>query len=414
MKRAATPFIVLIVTGLLLISCGGGSNPNPSTSGIKKRAFITVTRPDPLGVRSYIQIIDAAADTESFFTIPAGTPFSGLGSNPTLMVLSSDKKTTFVVDASGNAVYVLDNAKEDVVAKVSGLPSWTESLAVSSDAKTAWAAVRNAPVTGAPTGAIQVLDIANAKISAQIPVPLVHFVALSHDGKKLLAFSDQSDSIAIVDTTSNTVTASVAGFDRPVQGFFTSDDSKAYILNCGAECGGATASVQVLDLTTNTAGAALTVSGATTGLINGTALFVAGTTSTGGRLDVVDLTAFTVTKSGVPIGDGYHGPIALGPNNKLFVGAKNCTNLSTVPGSGCLTIFDTSAQTVVVPEVDCSTAAPSTKQCGPVTSLQPIADRKVVYVIQNGELVIYDATTSAPQSTQIDIVGSAFDVRTVD
>ena len=44
----------------------------------------------------------------------------------------------------------------------------------------------------------------------------------------------------------------MGGFDRPVQAFFSSDDNTAYVVNCGAECGGTQASVQKLDLTINT------------------------------------------------------------------------------------------------------------------------------------------------------------------
>ncbi len=418
MKRGAT-VLTILVAGLLLISCGGGStNPNPGTSGIKKRAFITVTRPQPSGFSTtFIQIIDAAKDVESAFAVPANPSLATLGVNPTLMVLSSDKSKTLVFDAGENNVIVVDNAKEDIVGTVGSgttarsttLPSWTESIALSSDAKTAWVAVRNAPVTGAQTGAVEVLDISDPttadhfKDTAEIPVPLAHWVVLSHDGKKLLVFSDQSDSVSIVDTTTNTVTATVPGFDRPVWGFFTADDSKAYILSCGAECGGTAANVRVLDMTTNTPGASVAVSGATTGLINGTTLYVAGTTAAGGRLDVVDLNSFTVTKPGIPVSEGYHGPIALAANGKLFIGAKNCTNRTDVANSGCLSIVDTSALTAVVDNAN-----------GFVTGLQPIAERNVVYVIEGGELVIYDATTNAPKSTQIDIVGNAFDVKTVD
>ena len=43
-----------------------------------------------------------------------------------------------------------------------------------------------------------------------------------------------------------------------------------------------------------------------------------------------------------------------------------------------------------------------------------MSDRDVVYVIEGGELVIYDTTTGKPQTTQIDIVGKAIDVRVVD
>src|SRR5947207_4884145 len=44
---------------------------------------------------------------------------------------------------------------------------------------------------------------------------------------------------------SKTVTGT--GLDHPSYAVFSADDSKAYILNCGSECGGTQASVSVLD-----------------------------------------------------------------------------------------------------------------------------------------------------------------------
>ena len=54
-----------------------------------------------------------------------------------------------------------------------------------------------------------------------IPVPRAHRLVLSHDGTKLLVFSDNSDSVTIIDTGSNTVQQTVTGFDRPVSGVFS-------------------------------------------------------------------------------------------------------------------------------------------------------------------------------------------------
>ena len=84
------------------------------------------------------------------------------------------------------------------------------------------------------------------------------------------------------------------------------------------------------------------------------------------------------------------------PNNKLFIGARTCTG-------GCLTIVDSSSLSAVV-----STAG------GSVTGIQPIPERPVVYVVEGGELIIYDSATSQPQSTQIEITGNAQDVIFVD
>src|SRR5262249_1997113 len=152
-----------------------------------------------------------------------------------------------------------------------------------------------------------------------------------------------------------------------VWGIFSSDDSMAYILNCGPECGGTSAGITVLDMSSNTAGTPLPVDAATIGLLSGSTLYLAGTpppnplgtnTCTGtttsattcGRLEVVDIGSMTVTASAI-ITDGYHDRIEMGANGQLFVGAHNCTNI-TIPGGevrGCLSIFDTNKSTVVIP-----------------------------------------------------------------
>jgi len=169
------------------------------------------------------------------------------------------------------------------------------------------------------------------------------------------------------------------------------------------------------------------VHGATIGLLSGTTLYVAGTppppapganTCTGsttaatscGRLDVVDLTSMTVSGSAI-ITDGYHNRMEMGANGQLFIGAvRTCTNIN-IPASGsntgevrgCLSIFNTTNSNVVIPPDN-----------GDVTGIQPITNRGVVYVCENGELRIYDTTTDELQSKQIDIIGQAIDVKLVD
>jgi hypothetical protein len=51
---------------------------------------------------------------------------------------------------------------------------------------------------------------------------------------------------------------------------------------------------------------------------------------------------------------------------------------------------------------------------GEVTGIQPISRRTVVYVVQGGQLSIYDTTTDKLQKTQVDIVGQAVDVLQID
>ena len=55
----------------------------------------------------------------------------------------------------------------------------------------------------------------------------------------------QAQSPDAVDATGNYYGAPLV-FDRPVKAVFSADGSTAYVLNCGPECGGTTASISLL------------------------------------------------------------------------------------------------------------------------------------------------------------------------
>jgi hypothetical protein len=171
-------------------------------------------------------------------------------------------------------------------------------------------------------------------------------------------------------------------------------------------------------------GPTIPVDAGTVGLLAGNTLYVAGTApgantcagsaaatlaTTCGEVSTVDLGTMTVSATAT-ITDGYHNLMQMGANNQLFIGARACTNIKapasgSTPGEvrGCLSILDTNKTTVVVPPLN-----------GDVTGIQPITRRNVVYVVQNGQLDIYDTTTDKLQKTQVDIVGQAVDVLQVD
>jgi hypothetical protein len=404
LKRAINLGLCAVAIALLL-SCGNYKSPSTgstgTTSGIKKRAFISNN------FQNQLDIVNAANDTANTILTQSanGTTISVLantinaGSGPAQMVLTADKTLTLVFDQGSNTIAVIDNATE-VAAGVIPLPGITESFAVAPDNATVYAAVPTVAVTGQTSGTVEVLSATNLTLTNTIAVPHARRLVLSHNGNKLLVFADGIDQMWVVDTAAKTATA-VTGFDRPVSGVFSSDDSKAYILNCGPECGGTAAKVTVLDMASNTPGASVAVSAATVGLLDSSGnLYVAGTAAGGGKLDVVNASSLTVSKSGVAISDGTHTIMALGANSKLFVASRACSNAI----QGCLSIVDTAAGSAVI----------SAAGGGDVTGIEPVPARNVVYVIEGGELVIYDTTTSKPQSTQIDIVGKALDVRVVD
>jgi hypothetical protein len=251
----------------------------------------------------------------------------------------------------------------------------------------------------------------------------------------------------------NAVT-SIGGFDRPVSAFFSSDDSTAYVLNCGAECGGQQASVQKLEMTPSQCQpdgvcAPVPVPAGSVFLVSGSTMYIAGTPfsagggpsllcSTGttttqatdcGLLTIFDLNTMSVPPNAAPIviTDGYHNRMALAANGQLFIGARTCTEISTTETRGCLSIYNTLPTTTVGSVPPGGVLIPPVN--GDVTGIQSVAKRTVVYVIQGqgvslgGSLFIYDATTDALENNPNDpnnpghingLVGNFFDVKTVD
>jgi hypothetical protein len=385
------------------------------------------------------------------------------------MVVTPNIAQTLVFSGNGtpfsdNQFTIINNATESATGHV-GLPGMTYSFVVSPDSSTAYVAVPTGAVTGQPSpGVIGVIDLRSAGVTAVISCPPLNpnppnpppppvcvtqgqgdqginqpyrFLSMGNTGTRILAFSQGANSVA--DTIAVITPSSVAtdypvitfvpGFDHPVAAFFNSDDTAAYVLNCGAECGGQQASIQTLDLTTNTAGPAgvvctpggnpscigtLNLTAGSVALVNGSTMYIAGTPPpiggvpqqpcTGettaaqscGLLTIVDLSTMTVTNSGIVITDGYHNQIALAANGQLFIGASTCTEIvAAVPGDevrGCLSIYNTLTTTVgaVAPG---GVAIPN--ENGDVTGIQPIGRRQVVYLVQGGSLYIYDATSDA-------------------
>ena len=422
LKQKAVPIFVLLGT-LFLASCANYSNPssnNRNTTGLKLRAFVTnPLRPTGFGSTPVIEVIDALNDKLS-------GPISLSTAQPGTMAVFPNKRFTLVYgggSGSNNSITVINNAQEAVVGSALSLPDPTESMVVSPDNVTGYVAVPSASVNGQSQGVVEVLDLNTNTITATLPVPGARFVTVSHNGNRVLVFGNPSGTFSglavitpgLVGTSHNPVFefsaephTSPAEFDHPVGGVFSSDDNTAYILNCGLECTGMTASVTALNMNTNVPGLPLQVDGATIGMLSGTTLYVAGTPpgtpcpsdtagQTCGTLSVIDTASMVVTnQSPIFITDGYHNRMEMGANGQLFIGAHTCS-------TGCLSIFDTNQSKVNF-----------SSDTGDVTGIQPITTRHVVYVCENGELRIYDTTTDKLQANQIDIIGQAVDVKLVD
>jgi hypothetical protein len=446
LNRVLLLLLFLLAASLTLPSCGSSSSPG-TKSGLANRAFFTEDVSAGT-ISAGVYIVDAQNDVRA-----AVSPI-GAGNAPGMMVLTPNRTQTLVFSSDENLLTIINNAPESVAGNLT-LPGFTESFVVSPDSNTAYVAVPTARVVGQSPGAIEVISLVTGAVTAEIScfvqnppgttcLPLVHtyqYLSISHSGNRILAFSGEYNSVFVITPTNVGTQTSpiveVTGFDHPVTAFFSGDDTTAYVVNCGAECGGTQASVQKLDLTSNTPGVAVSVPAASVAMLNGTTMYLAGTpvpaspctgqttaATTCGLLTVFDISSMTATKSGIVITDGYHNHMALGANGQLFIGARTCTEITPLNASnevrGCLSIYNTESSAVgsvhpgavVIPQAN-----------GDVTGIQPIAKRTVVYVVQNGSLAIYDTTTDALEINRnnpnnpgqiSNLVGQFVDVKTVD
>jgi hypothetical protein len=430
LKRTLSSLFVSIVLSTGLISCGG-SKAATTTSGLTFRAFVSNPvnlNPNGGGLPA-LNIVDATKDLPSPFSVSLSGTIGSAG-----MMVESPKRDRTVVFSStgaftaGSALGIVNNATESASSSVS-LPGPTESMFVWIDNTTLFAAIPTAPVSGQLAGAVVQVNISNATLTAAIPVAGAHYLIPNPSGNQILVLSDTADTVTVLSpaliSAGNALTAVAGSFDKPVWAVFSSDGSTVYVMNCGPECGGTTAGISVVDMTQSSLTATPIVpvtGGATTGLLSGGNLYVAGTLPVAGTdcqatlcgtLTVFPSANLSSTPSAFQISDGYHNNLVMATNNQLFIGARTCTNViasNTTPGRGCLSVFNTGGNTAY-------TAA----QNGDVTGIQPILNRTVVYVCEGGVLTIYDTALDLgtqrqlqPQKTQVTLVGQAVDVKLAD
>lgn len=427
MKKAAL-FAILALVTVSLISCYSSNYIPRPPSGLFDRVLASQ---DVSSLTSLAGLVIINGETD---VVPRLSPINA-GISPGLMTLSPTRATLLAFDSGSNRVEVVNTQRESVTGAVQ-LPGPTTSMVVPATETFGYAAVPSAPLIGSAPGAVEIMNLSLSSVAFTVSVPNAQTVVANPSGTQLLAFSNDSDSVTVITpnlvaNTATAVSATVPGFDRPVNAFFSSDGTTAYVLNCGAECGGTQASVQILNMsaTPPTLGASVPVDGATFGLITGSTLFVAGTSPTNnactgettaattcGRLDIVDLGSFTVTGSAV-ITDGYHTVMSISANGQLFIGSSACTNVGNVNAPqgevrGCLSIFNTTNGEVVIPPDN-----------GDVTDLQSFTTRLVEYVAEAGNLRVYDTTQDAllVENTHgtilngtIAIVGQVIGVKAID
>jgi len=219
-------------------------------------------------------------------------------------------------------------------------------------------------------------------------------------------------------------------FDRPIKAIFSNDGGTAYLLNCGPECGGSASSVSLLPTAPMiyqpnqksgklpVTGSVMTIpvpGGASNALIDSSTMYVVGQQRQtdglfAGKLTVLNLNSNTAGAA-TSISDGTPGApsrMVLADDNTLWLGMTGCTNGERFAKGlpyGCLTIYDTSAKAVKMIE----------PFQGDATGIASLTGLHKIYTAEGGQVYIYATTDGHAINNQyVTVTGTAYDVAYMD
>ena len=451
-------------------------------SGLSYRVLIAIQNPSTL-TKGELQIVDAYYDIRSGYTgQPPSFSVTGYGGALPISIQSMPEEQVGVVYGSGDGTMTPANYQtEKTGTAVSGLNGLSSSIFMT----------RNQNYVFAASQASHVLTVVDESKGSSYPLnlPGVYRVSVNPGGTMALAFVQnsnyayyprqlttaqslsysggpstwpkaavdcepqnapgwclfQAQSPDQVDTTGNLFGAPLV-FDRPIKAIFSADGSIAYVLNCGLECGGTTASISLLPvaplifplgqasglLPCNTAPCANAHAvpivnipipgGASNALVTTSTMYVVGQHQMpdgyfGGFLTVLNLSNNTIvpSTSGSPnpvsISDGTPGGVSRmlqADDNTLWIGMTKCNQGERFYNNrpfGCLTMYNTSTNKVVLLE-------PYT---GDATGIAAVTGLHKVYSVQGGQVYIHSTKDGTAIDNQyVTVTGTAYDVAYMD
>jgi hypothetical protein len=458
-----------LVVAAVLAGCGTttyfAGRPLPP-SGIINRVLIAVQNPSAF-TKGALQIVDGYYDIRASYN--GKTPsfsISGFSGALPVSIQNMPEELQGAVYGSGDGSLTFINyAKENTAGTQSGLNGVSASVFVTRNGKFAFAASQTSHV-------LTVVDKAGGA-SLALTLPGVYRVSVNPGGTVAIAFVQNSNFIYYVRKLSSAETISYSGgpstwpkaaidceplngpawcllqaqspdnvdkygipygapltFDRPIKAVFSPDGSTAYVLNCGPECGGTTASVATLPTgpmvyqlgqqsgqfpATGHIPTLPIPGGASNALIAGSTLYVVGQQLQPdglftGFLTIADLNA-NAAGSPISISDGAPGApsrLLMADDSTLWIGMTKCTNGERYAKGlpyGCLTMFNTSSNSVTLIE----------PYQGDLTGIANVEGLHKIYVAQGGQVHIYRTTDGNELNNQfVTVTGTAYDVAYMD
>ena len=474
-----------LVVAIVLAGCGSTTYFAGRTlppSGLTNRVLIAVQNPSPAATGSLV-FVDAFYDIRySYNHTVAGFSISGYsGQLPVTIQSMPEEQIGAVYGALDGSLHVVNYQKENDNGKQNGLNGLSSSIFMTRNAEYIFAANQGSTVltavdqTNGGTYALGLPGVYRVSVNpgGSMAVAFVQNSNYAYYTRKLtasetLAYSGgsstwpraamdcepqnapgwclfQMQSPDNVDSTGNSYGTPLV-FDRPVKAVFSADGSTAYILNCGAECGGSTSSVSAVPVapmiflpgehsgslptnaalhancaTTATTSCTLAIpGGSSNALVSTSTMYVVGQQLQPdglftGNLTIVNLAASaTGTMSGgspISISDGAPGArsrMLMADDNTLWIGMTKCNNGERFKLGlpyGCLTMFNTSSNSVTMLE----------PYLGDLDGIAGVIGLHKIYVAQGGQVYIYHTTDGSSINNQyVTVTGTAADVAFMD
>jgi hypothetical protein len=435
---------------------------------LTNRVLVAIQNPGPV-VKGALQIMDAYYDIRGAYNgVPATFSISGYSGALPISIQNMPEEQAGAVYGSGDGSFsIINYAKESISGSATGLSGPSSSIFVT----------RNEHYTFAANQSSHILTVLSGITSSsyQFSLPGIYRVSVNPGGSVAFAFVQNSNSLYYPMQLSAAQTTAYSGgpgswptgamdcepqnapvlclfqaldpashqplvFDRPVKAVFSADGGTAYILNCGPECGGKTASITPIPiapmifllgqqsgtLPTQSALSASTIpipGGASNALIDTSTLFVVGQQPVqvqgqslfAGNLTVVDFSKNpAAVSSPISISDGAPGAVSrilLADDNTLWIAMTKCTNgvrYATGQPYGCLTMLNVSTPTS-------PTVTLLEPYIGDATGIAAVTGLHKIYTAEGGQVYIYSTGNGAAIDNQyVTVTGTAYDVAYMD
>jgi hypothetical protein len=453
--------IVLFLVSSFLASCGknfyfAGRNLPPS--GLTNRVLIAIQNPTAF-TKGALSFVDAYYDIRHAYN-NINTTFSisgGSASVPLTIQNMPEEQAGAVYNSGDGSLSLINYSGEKQTSSVSGSPSASifisrsQGYVVSAD-QTARYLVINDRVIG-KTIPLNLPGVYKVSMNPSATLGLA-FVQNSNTAYSLVHLTSPQQSTYQAYFASNgtwppnaynlpaqdcepqnlpvycvyPISPGAVSFDRPVKALFSPDGTSVYVLNCGPECGGQTASITTIPITTSSlnpstfgpAGINLQATanypipgGATNAIGNGNTLYIAGQSLQPDGFLSGNLTVFSFTNNQIQgtysISDGTHNKMLFADDNTLFIGSARCQlgeryHLDPSSGTGCLTLFNIGNNAITLDSYK-----------GDLTGIADVEGLHKIYVAEGGQIYIYRTTDfSQLDNSNVTVVGTAADVAYMD